>query len=60
VKNISYLLATGKILKSKLDSMRWFSHRRRTGVWHNSRAQGLLPKTLPHFFVFLSLVTLTF
>jgi len=32
--------------------MRWFSHRRRTGGWHNSRPRRPLPKKMAHVFVF--------
>jgi len=45
----------------KLDSMRWFSHRRRTGGRHMQLVPiGPLPKKNAALFRFLSLVTLTF
>jgi len=40
----------------QLDSMSWFSHRRRTG--RKSRPRGRLPNKMPHF-QFLSPVTVT-
>jgi len=53
---------------TKLDSMRWFSHRRRSAPddgfqKHAAREpypRKRLPKNVPHFFVFLSTMTLTF
>jgi len=44
----------------KLDSMRWFSHRRRTGGRHNWRPREPLLTKCSTFSFFLSLTTLTF